>query len=335
MDDTDVHVIAGPSAAACLQEGVALRSDQLLIHNDLLSCGPLPPLVSFDEWRDRRQAYLRSLDTEGWSFAFDEDDRDLLTHRERLRGAQTITLWLGTGLAEQLMLLWVVALLRHLAIDPGRCRVVQFNLDRNHEVVAVGVLNPSRFREQPQPTRLDEPAIQEATRAWNAVTAPEPDALLALLTDQDHSLPFLRPALSSLLFHYPDLVTGLNAWEYQLLYYVREVGPKGTRVVGYTMAHDMDFPEWMADNYLFDRLRRLGDSALPRPLVTLSGDKTSLRGTEVRLTPHGEAVLAGKGNAVAWNGIDDWVAGVHLDSRNSRVWFRKDLTVVLREAGIR
>ena len=226
------------------------------------------------------------------------------------------------------MLVWLVALLRELGADPGRCRIIQFNFDRKHEVVAVGVLDPSRFREHPQPTRLDETAIQEATTAWEALTAPQPDALLAFLTDHNRSLPFLRRGLSSLLYHYPDLSTGLNAWEHQLLRYVRDEGPKATRAVGYTMVHDMAFPEWMADTYLFQRLHRLADSDLPRPLLTLSGDTKRLRGTEVRLTQHGEAILAGKGNAVEWNGIDDWVAGVHLDSRNGRVWFHKEQTLV-------
>jgi hypothetical protein len=166
--------------------------------------------------------------------------------------------------------------------------------------------------------------------AWEAVTAPEPDALLAFLTEPNPALPLLRRGLSALLYHYPDRGTGLNAWEYQLLTYVRNVGPKASRVVGYTMAHDMDFPAWMADNYLFQRLRRLGDGAVPRPLLTLSGDTTTLRGTEVRLTQHGDAILAGGGNAVEWNGIDDWVAGVHLDSRNGRVWFHNEQTLVRR-----
>jgi hypothetical protein len=330
MPDTEVHIVAGPSAAACLQDGLALSPHHVLVHHDLLSCGPLRPLDSLDDWRDVRESYLRSRDIDGPSLSFAEQDRDLLTNRERLQSAETITLWLGTGLAEQLMLVWVIALLRQLGADPGRCRIVQFNLDRKHEVVAVGVLDPSRFKEHPPATRLADGALQEAMTAWEAVTAPEPGALLAFLTDRQTVLPFLQRAVSSLLHHYPDLSTGLNAWEYQLLQYVRDEGPKATRAIGYTMGHDMDFPEWMADSYLFQRLHHLGDSALPRPLLTLSGDTKQMRGTEVRLTGHGEAILAGNGNAVEWNGIDDWVGGVHLDSRSGRVWFHKDQTLVPR-----
>jgi len=307
---------------------VALSPDQVLVHYDLLSCGPLPSLNSLEDWRGVRETYLRSLDIEKLGAPFTDQDRDVFANRERLRSASTITLWLGTGLPEQLMLIWVVALLRRLEVDAGRCRVVQFDFDRKHEVVAVGVLNPSQFKEHPQPTRLDESAIHEATTAWKAVTASEPDALLGFLGDRKRSLPFLLRGLTALLYHYPDVGTGLNAWEYQLLRYVRDEGPKATSAVAFTMAHDMDFPEWMADDYLFQRLHRHAENALPKPLLTFSGETTRLRGTEVRLTQRGEAILARKGNAVEWNGIDEWVGGVHLDSRNGRVWFQTGETLV-------
>jgi hypothetical protein len=306
---------------------MALTSDQVLIHYDLLSCGPLRSLESLEDWRELRQGYLQSLDGEDQSFRFADRARDVLTHCEELRHARTITLWLGTGLAEQLMLTWVVALLHRLGINVDTCRVIQYNLDRAYEVIAVGVLNPSQFKEHPEPVALDDASVREAAVAWEAVIASEPDALLTFLSDRRRSLPFLQRSLRSLLYHYPDLITGLNAWEYQLLRYTHSHGPEAPRVVGYTMVHDMDFPEWMGDHYLFQRLHRLADTTLPKPLVTLSGDTKRLRETKVRLTQYGEAVLAGKGNAVEWNGIDDWVAGVHLNSRKDRVWFHKEQTL--------
>jgi hypothetical protein len=44
----------------------------------------------------------------------------------------------------------------------------------------------------------------------------------------------------------------------------------------------------------------------------------------VALTGAGELVLNGRANAIELNGIDDWVLGVHLDSKQGRVWYRKD-----------
>jgi len=74
---------------------MALSPEHVVIHRDLLSCGPLPSVESLDDWRDVRESYLRSLDIESPPFSFAEHDRDLFHNRERLRSAQTITLWLG------------------------------------------------------------------------------------------------------------------------------------------------------------------------------------------------------------------------------------------------
>jgi len=326
--DAEIHIAPGPSAGGCLQAGLGLAPELLLVNHDVLSCGPLPPLDSLDDWRRVREAYLSSLDAEYPSFAFADQHRDLLTNSERLRAAQVITLWIGTGLAEQLLLVWVVAFLRRLGVDTAKLQIVQFNRDRKYEIVSVGVLNPAQFKDHPNPTKLDEAALRKAIEAWNAVTAPEPEGLIALLMATDRSLPFLQRSLSALLYRYPDVHTGLNAWEYQLLKYAREEGPKAAKVVGFTMAHDMDFPDWVGDGYLLQRIRRLADAAIPKPLLRVTGESQTLRGALVHLTRNGEDVLAGKGNAVEWNGIDDWIGGVHLDSRQGRVWFHNDDTLV-------
>src|SRR5689334_24677890 len=98
MGNVEIHIAPGPVAAECLQEGLAMSPDQVLVHHDLLSHGPLPRLDSLDEWLERRQAYLRSLDVEDQTFTFAEQDRDVLSNREQLRHATTMTLWIGTGL---------------------------------------------------------------------------------------------------------------------------------------------------------------------------------------------------------------------------------------------
>ena len=98
--------------------------------------------------------------------------------------------------------------------------------------------------------------------------------------------------------------------------------------VGFTMADVVGFPEWASDGYLFQRLRRLGDSRLARPFVVLSSETALMRDTEVRLTPDGKAALDGREHFVQLNGIDEHVAGVHLSSSGGDVWYRAGETLV-------
>ncbi len=46
-----------------------------------------------------------------------------------------------------------------------------------------------------------------------------------------------------------------------------------------------------------------------------------MRGTDARLTEAGELFLAGDWDFIEKNGINDWVGGVHLDSKSGNVWY--------------
>jgi hypothetical protein len=318
MPSNDIHIIAGSSAAACLREGLGLRRESVLISHDVLSAGPLLPLDSLANWTRRRHDYLASMSDDDQRFAYDDEACDLLSNNELLRQAQRVTLWIGTGLADQLLLLWVIELFRFLDADLTRLNIVQFD-NGPQEIVSVGVLQPAQFQHRPR-LALDDQRRQEARAAWEAVTSADPAPLLRLLSAEGSSLPLLHRSLHALLYRYPNSKSGVNAWEYQLLWYTRDVGPRAVRVIGHTMAHDMDFPDWVGDDYLFHRLRRLGDPTLRRPLVALTGDTRSMRDTQVLLTREGNDVLDGKASALDWLGIDDWVGGVHLDSSIGHVW---------------
>jgi len=301
----------------------------LLVNQDFLSCGPLQRCKSLDEWRRVREQYLQSLYTDWpeFSFAFESD---LLTNAEKLQEAASIVLWIGTGTAEQLLLAWVVQLLRAVNVDLSRLRVIQFGREptKGFEVVGLGVVNPDHLRAHPPDLPLAMEDIAEIDAAWSAVTADDPNALLAFLSGGSSSLPFLRRSLRAFVSRYPAITTGLNCWEEELLKYTRDRGPVVARIIGYTVAHDMDRPDWVGDAYLFARLRRLADSALPHPFLSLTGATLSIRGSETTLTAIGAKALAGEVNFVDLNDIDDWIGGVHLESTKKNVWFRKGDTLI-------
>lgn len=100
-------------------------------------------------------------------------------------------------------------------------------------------------------------------------------------------------------------------------------------MVGFALGYGFD-TDLVGDLYLFSRLLQLSNADLPHPLVSLSGDPNNVRSWEVVLTDAGEAVLAGRANAVELNGIDDWILGVHLDSKRGSVWYHKEGTLITR-----
>jgi hypothetical protein len=320
-----VQVILGLSAAGTLRQAIHPHRDELLVTDDILSCGPLPPFQSLEAWARLRTAYWDSV-------AQDNDGRrfhdDLFANARALREVESITLWLGTGAAEQLVLPWMVQFLK-LVESQAQIQVIQFTRydSRNVEAWGLGLLHPDHFRDHPPPVALSAEAVVEQERLWNCVTSGEPAGLLSILADKSAHLFHSRAGLESLIYRYPDRRTGLGRWDFELLKKAKEKGPVVARVIGHTMGHNMG-TDLVGDLYLFSRLAGLADSQLTCPLVTLSGDFGDLLTCDVNLTEAGESVLAGRANAVDLNGIDDWVLGVHLDSKSTPVWYQTEGTLI-------
>jgi hypothetical protein len=159
---------------------------------------------------------------------------------------------------------------------------------------------------------------------------PEPDALVAELRPDYEPLPLFKRALRSLLSRYPELRAGLNASELKLLEESRNGPVKASRVIGTVLGEHQRGPDLCGDDWLFRRILRLGDRSLPEPALELTGSTEAYRFVTVRLTPFGERILAGEANFIEVNGIDEWIAGVHLEARTGRVWFHEQGRIVRR-----
>jgi hypothetical protein len=324
-----VNVVHGDFVARSLAMAIHPLPGELLVHQDVLSCGPVLPCATVEQWRSARREYWETVPSADESSS-DPTADDLLSSLTRLRDADAIVLWLGTGTSDQLLLAWIARLLELADLgSPSRLAVVQFTAfgKREHHAWSVGLLNAEEIAGHPAPVQLSMDAVPELRRCWAAITAREPTPLLSFVAESSAHLPFLQPSLRALLDRFPDRRTGLGRWDTELLKYANEHGPSVARAIAYTLVDHLD-ADMVGDGYLLSRLRRLADPALPHPLVELVGDATVIRGCEVALTEAGKAVLAGRANAVEMNGIDDWVLGVHLDSAAGEVWYRDGVGLV-------
>ncbi len=125
---------------------------------------------------------------------------------------------------------------------------------------------------------------------------------------------------------------GLNDWDMELLRNSLEWGPNSIHIVARTMISQSDRPDPVGDTYLFWRLRRLRDPRLAHPPLRIRGEDSSTRRFDVAITPAGEDIIKGRTNFVHLNGIDEWVAGIHLQSSQSRIWFRQGNTLIAQVA---
>jgi Domain of unknown function (DUF1835) len=278
MEDTKlprtIHVSCGDTS---LTEELSISRKDLVCLRDKLSCGPLGSLDDLESWRAMRQAYWDH--TEGEPRNPRKQRRrpkywirnDLLGASDRLADATEVVIWLGTGLADQLAFAWMPQLLRALGVRPEILRVVQFERTSGGKPIPhLGILSRNEFRKHPAPHPIDGEELADLDRAWGAVTASDPAELIRFLDQVSSPLPRLRAALSKILRRYPDIRSGLNRYDAQLLMSTRDDGPVAARVIASSMrALYYEEDDCIGDIWLFWRLRRLADPTLPHPAVIL------------------------------------------------------------------
>jgi hypothetical protein len=316
-----LHVTSGDAAASGLKRALGLDEAAVLVHRDVLSCGPLPRFVSVPTWRDARYGF--------WQGATDgrinpPASQDLLWQADDLREAGEIWLWLGTALSDQLLGALMVQLFDHLGVDLARLRTVQLE-----GVLGVGLLTAEQVRDHPAATTMTAPQIEQAREAWRAVTANAPDRLLTFLTDPNPpASPLLQMAMHHLIDRFPDRATGLSRWDQALLAACGISSRAARAIVVAAMTSRRGCLDIMGDSYLFARLRRLGDPGLAAPVVSFAGDVFDQLGCQVTLTGVGVAVQAGQASFLELNptaaATDDWIGGMQLAPRQGQLWFRDD-----------
>jgi hypothetical protein len=302
-----LHVTNGDSAVPGI-EGTGVGGD-VLPWRDVLHEGPVPP----GDAAELRAVRARFLADCGWGEP-EAIEAGMRARDERLATAlardEVVVLWFEHDLYDQLQLIQVLD-----AVDGNGGMVETILPDRflgAMEVDELAALWPGRA-----PVRPDQIAL--ARLAWEAVRAPEPQGVEALLNTHTAALPHLGPALRRLLEELPAVGDGLGRTERQALEALR-AGAR-TPVEVFVATQKAEEAPFLGDTWMWTRLfelaqgkDRLVEGADGGPLgpPPPRSDANGFTARELALTDAGRAVLAGDGDRAALVPLDRWAGGIHV-----------------------
>jgi hypothetical protein len=295
-------------------------AEHILYWRDSLHEGPVPA-VGPEELRRIRADFLVSagVDDRGEGHRmFLERDTTLNEHRDG-----DYVLWFEADLYDQLQIIAILDRLRGLEVAAERITMICIG---EHPGVArfggLGELSAAQLRDLATsnvPLRMTGEALDLATRAWAAFTAPSPVDLAAIASTRSAELRFLAEAFDRLAREYPSVRDGLSLTERRILAAASEA-PMDAGTV-FTTATARETRPFLGDTWCFAILRRL--AAGTHPLLHVEPSRVEVdRHSAVHLTDDGRQVLEGDADQVALNGVDRWVGGVHL--RGTHVDWRFD-----------
>ncbi len=304
---------------------------EFLEWSEVLCDGPTPAGLPPDAWRSTRAAFLDSaygrIDGRGALERLVAQDRGL----DRAATLEDeIVLWFGPDLFCQAIL---AALLDRFAAAPPAGRLSLLCIGTypgvdDHRSCTPAFLSAEQLREvfaRRDPVRPQQLAL--ARDIWSAWCAPTPEPLGAVAGRDTSALPYLGDGVRRRLEEFPWTVNGLSRTERGVL--AALAAAERSFIQLFEEVREDEERSWVTDVMLLHRVRVL--AIAPTPLVatvaeappadTLAPDVgRDARQLRFRLTPAGQEVLEGKRDAIATNGIDTWIGGVHLTGENLWRW---------------
>lgn len=341
---TILHITNGDVVAGSLL--AAGFTDAILPWRDVLHDGPVPGGMSDAELAETRATFLGS---RGW--ASDAIVRADFAGRDAQLAAagagDNVVLWFEPDLYDQLQLMQILArfYIRAVAERPSI------------SIVAADVLlGPLKSNALPAfyETRraVREVDLELAAQAWEAFTSSNPTLLASFgntetdlfkptsyASDATVVLPYVHSAIRRQLEEYPALSNGMSRTDQQTL----NTLTAGERTIGETYQASHGPQEqftWLGDwsyAWYIDRMIHVAEPLL----VGLGGvvARPDFKGQRefweqrVRLSDAGQMVQDARADAIALNGIDRWVGGVHLTSAHHWRWDAVNNTMVEVVAG--
>ncbi len=312
-----LHIHNGDSTANLLKESGL--EGQHSVWREALIAGPTPHGLSLDQWlavraRHLAEAYEQPLQR------CEDDLRQQFTELASFVAHDEVVLWFEHDLFCQANLIFLLAWFARQDLNNTRLQLICINQFRGvTDFRGLGQLSPQQLASLFERRReVTAEPLALASQAWAAYTSPNPQALETLLTTDTSPLPFLQAALRLHLRRFPSVRNGLGETEGGALELIQS-GCQDFRAL--FPAFSDRYPHYGLGDYQFwNALKRM--IAVEQPLLRVSGFDDLTQALEsgqfhratFELTETGAAILAGRADYIALNGIDVWLGGVHLQS---------------------
>ena len=276
------------------------------------------PLATGEEWIRARVGDLTSM-TGG------EHERILHQYRagdavlESWRDRDEVVFWLEHDLFDQLLLIRHLWWLTTNAADRARHHT-RFSLVCGSDYI--GMLKPEDFPPRfAARTPITDDQIRIGSAAWIAFCT-DPLQLVSFSatdnTEQATALPYLAAAMRRLLEEFPAASNGLARSERQILEVLSE-GPR-TPEQTFIASSKLEDAIYLGDLSFWDYVKGMNDVAHPLVAIDVQERPDRLPDGTLRITDAGRAVLAGRADRIALNGISRWLGGTLLSPDRQWRW---------------
>jgi hypothetical protein len=305
-----LNITNGDSAAGTLSEaGIA---GKIIAWRDVLHEGPVDASLSLNALSKQRARFISE---RGWGdFAhvsgdFAERDRVI----QHLDYFDEVVLWFEDDLYDQLQMIQLLDFFSRGS--PRRKKLTLIQVDGYIPPLSAAKLKEldgARVRVKPEQFAL-------AQKAWKVFGSDDPSGISRLLGENTSALPYLAFALWRHLEEFPSIANGLSRSEGEALTAIEE-GQTNPVAAFLEVAKKQD-SIFLGDIVFYSYLERL--SGKKNPLVTWTDGTAVVSPTaensrefvkrELKVTPLGRDVLAGKKNWQDINTESRWLGGVEIE----------------------
>jgi hypothetical protein len=322
-----LNITNGDSAAGTLGEaGIA---GKIVAWRDVLHEGPVDSSLTLNALSKQRARFISE---RGWGdFAHvsgDFAERDKVI--QRLDYFDEVVLWFEDDLYDQLQLIQILDFFSRGS--PRRKKLTLIQVD--------GYIPPLSSAELLKRDEARTPVTEEqyalAQKAWKAFGSDDPSRILRLLDENISALPYLAFALWRHLEEFPSVANGLSRSEREALTAVEE--GHATPVAAFMEVATKQESIFLGDIIFYSYLERL--SGKKNPLLTWANGGAVISPTaensrefvkrELKVTPLGRDVLAGRKNWQNINTESRWLGGVEVEPGDKGWRWDSDERVVVR-----